>query len=208
MEKETILSTLTEKLGDTQLSDRTLTAYIDAHPVAEGAEPDEAYFTAATTFLKSLQGQYAHDVAEGIKKGANPGGSQTPPPGQQTDNTELKEMRAKLEALEKAQKDRESAETQTALANKVKAAMKEKNASDDYVLRQTFKGVTLDPAKSIEDLTTEMLNKYDAEYKACRGEGAPPRNPQAGGGGGKTATRADRFFERKGKKEGWSKDKK
>lgn len=66
------------------------------------------------------------------------------------------------------------AETQAALVKKVKAAMKEQNATDDYVLTQTLKGVTLDPAKSVEDLTKEMLVKYDAEFKACRGNGATP----------------------------------
>lgn len=209
MEKETILSTLTEKLGDTQLSERTLTAYIDSHPVADGAEPDEAYFTAATQFLQSLEGQYKHDVAEGIKKGGTPlpKGTQTPP-SNETDNKELKELRDKVAALEKDRTTREQAETQAALVKKVKAAMKEQNATDDYVLNQTFKGVTLDPAKSVDDLATEMLTKYDAEYKACRGDGAAPRQNKEGGGGGKTETRSDRFFARKKKREGgWSQNK-
>ena len=209
MEKETILSTLTEKLGDTQLSERTLTAYIDSHPVADGAEPDEAYFTAATTFLQSLEGQYKHDVAEGIKKGGTPPpkGTQTPP-GNEADNKELKELRDKVAALEKDRTSREQAETQAALVKKVKAAMKEQNATDDYVLNQTFKGVMLDPAKSVGDLVAEMLTKYDSEYKACRGDGASPRQNKEGGGGGKTETMVDRFFARKKKREGgWSQNK-
>lgn len=210
MEKETILSTLTEKMGDTQLSDRTLTAYIDAHPVAEGTEPDEAYFTAAATFLKSLEGQYNHDVSEGIKKGASktpPTNPQTPPGGGETDPDRQK-LLDRIAALEKANTERANAETQTALVAKVKAEMKKSNATDTYVLEQTFKGITLDPAKSVADLTTEMLAKYDAEYKACRGEGAAPRqtNPGGGGGGG-TETRSDRFFAKVKKKEGWAQKK-
>lgn len=201
MEKETILSTLTEKLGNTQLSQRTLTCYIESHPIAEGAEPDEAYFSSAVSFLQSLQGQYSHDVAEGLKKGTTPPKPELSP----KENSELTEMKKKLEQLEKANKDRIDAETQTALVKKVKTAMRDKNATDNYVLQQTFKGVTLDPAKSVEDLTTEMLNKYDSEYKACRGNGAPPRTQNQGGSGGKTVTRADRFFARKGQKEGWLK---
>lgn len=209
MEKETILSTLTEKLGDTQLSERTLNAYIESHPVADGAEPDEAYFTAATTFLQSLEGQYKHDVAEGIKKGGTPPpkGTETPP-GNETDSKELKELRDKVGKLEKALDDRDKAETQTALVKKVKSAMKQQNATDDYVLNQAFKGVTLDPAKSVDDLVKEMLTKYDAEYKACRGDGATPRQNKEGGGGGKTETRSDRYFARKKKREGgWSQNK-
>lgn len=209
MEKETILSTLTEKLGDTQLSERTLTTYIESHPVADGAEPDEAYFTAATKFLQSLEGQYKHDVAEGIKKGGTtPPKDTDTPPGGESDNKELKELREKVVALEQDRTDRQKAETQAALVKKVKTAMKEQNATDDYVLTQTFKGVTLDPAKSVDDLVTEMLAKYDAEYKACRGDGAAPRQNSQGGGGGKTETRSDRFFARKKKREGgWSQNK-
>lgn len=208
MEQETILSTLTEKMGDTQLSERTLTAYIESHPVADGAEPDEAYFTAATKFLQSLEGQYKHDVAEGIKKGGTPPPPPPPTtPPSPTDDKELKELRDKVASLEKDRTDRMKAETQAALVKKVKAAMKEQNATDDYVLTQTLKGVTLDPAKSVEDLTKEMLVKYDAEFKACRGNGATPRQNKEGGSGGKTETRSDRFFARKKKKEGWSQSK-
>lgn len=202
MEIETILSTLTEKMGDTQLSDRTLTAYIEAHPVAEGTDPDEAYFTTATTFLKSLEGQYNHDVAEGIKKGGTP-----PPPNPKNlpgggADPERQKLLDRIDALEKAQKERTDAETQTALAAKVKAEMKKSNATDTYVLEQTFKGITLDTKKSVADLTTEMLAKYDAEYKACRGEGAAPRQT-TGGSGGTTETRSDRFFAKVKKREGW-----
>lgn len=208
MDKETLLSTLNEKLGETQLSERTLTAYIEGHPVAEGEEPGEAYFTAATTFLKSLEGQYRHDVAEGIEKGKKP--LETPPtnpPKHNEESEELRKMRERVEALEKADKDRASAETQTELVKKVKKAMKEQNATDEYVLTQIFKGVTLDPAKSVADLTKEMLNAYDTEYKACRGSGAHPRNTNPGSGGS-GESRSKRFFERVKKKEGWGAQKK
>lgn len=206
MEQETILSTLTEKMGDTQLSARTLTAYIESHPVAEGTEPDEAYFTTATTFLKSLEGQYKHDVAEGIKNAGGTGKQNptNPPKVEEKVDEERQKLLDRIDALEKAQTERKNAETQTALVAKVKEAMKKSNATDTYVLEQTFKGITLDPAKSVDDLTKEMLTKYDAEYKACRGEGAPPRQTNnGGGGGGGTETRSDRFFARVKKKEGW-----
>lgn len=57
MEKETLLSTLTEKLGETPLSQRTLDSYISDNLPAEGTEPDEAYWEKHTKFLKSLTGQ-------------------------------------------------------------------------------------------------------------------------------------------------------
>ena len=45
MEQEKILSTLSEKLGETSFSPQTLQKYVELNPVAEGSEPDEAYGT-------------------------------------------------------------------------------------------------------------------------------------------------------------------
>jgi hypothetical protein len=42
MEKEKILSTLTEKLGTTGLSAKTIGDYLDGNLPAEGVEPDDA----------------------------------------------------------------------------------------------------------------------------------------------------------------------
>lgn len=86
--------------------------------------------------------------------------------------------------------------------SQVKAEMKKQGATDDYVLTQTLKGVTLDTKKSVADLTKEMLTAYDSEYTACRGKGAAPRNGE-NGGGSKGKTVADAFFANKQKKEGW-----
>lgn len=49
--------------------------------------------------------------------------------------------------------------------------MKAKQANDDYVLSKTLQGVTFDTKKTVDELVTEFLPKYDAEYKACRGYG-------------------------------------
>ena len=45
-------------------------------------------------------------------------------------------------------------------------AMKAKQANDDYVLSKTLQGVTFDTKKTVDELVTEFLPKYDAEYKA------------------------------------------
>lgn len=75
MEQEKILSTLSEKLGETSFSPQTLQKYVELCPVAEGSEPDEAYWNKAVNFLKGMQGQYNHDVAtkvEDFKKTISP----------------------------------------------------------------------------------------------------------------------------------------
>ena len=44
MEKEQILSEIGTRLGQTSLSQRTLSDYVDGNLPAEGTEPDDAYW--------------------------------------------------------------------------------------------------------------------------------------------------------------------
>lgn len=194
MEQEKILSTLSEKLGETSFSPQTLQTYVELNPIAEGSEPDEAYWNKAVNFLKGMQGQYNHDVAtrvEDFKKNYKP---------QKNDDElekKLKELEARLDA-------EDSKKVQADLLKKVTAAMKAKQANDDYVLSKTLQGVTFDTKKTVDELVTEFLPKYDVEYKACRGYGTAPRTSD--GSGGTQHNAASRYFERKGKKEGWKKN--
>lgn len=194
MEQEKILSTLSEKLGETSFSPQTLQTYVELNPIAEGSEPDEAYWNKAVNFLKGMQGQYNHDVAtrvEDFKKNYKP---------QKNDDElekKLKELEARLDA-------EDSKKVQADLLKKVTAAMKAKQANDDYVLSKTLQGVTFDTKKTVDELVTEFLPKYDAEYKACRGYSTAPRTSD--GSGGTQHNAASRYFERKGKKEGWKKN--
>ena len=45
MEQEKILSTLSEKLGETSFSPQTLQKYVEFNPIAEGSEPDAVSYT-------------------------------------------------------------------------------------------------------------------------------------------------------------------
>ena len=67
MEKEKILSTLTEKLGKTSLSGRSIETYVNNNLPADGTEPDDAYFAKHVNVLKSFSGQYDHDFAAAVE---------------------------------------------------------------------------------------------------------------------------------------------
>ena len=207
MEKEKILSTLNEKLGaegiKTDAFQRTFSAYIDANLPAEGTEPDEAYWNRHTAFLKSLSGQFNHDVAEQVKEQVKntPPAPQPPKPDPQP-NEEIESLKSAVAELTKKLENQESQQTQEQLMTKVKEVMKKEGATDDYVLKQTLRGVTLDAKKSVDELVKGLMEAYDSEYTACRGKGAAPRNGNQGGGGN-TKNAADAFFARKQKKEGW-----
>ena len=63
MEIEKIVSTVQEQIGNTDFSAQTIRKYVELNPVADGAEPDEAYFSKAKEFFTGLQGQFNHDFS-------------------------------------------------------------------------------------------------------------------------------------------------
>jgi len=213
MEKEQILSTLTEKLGQTSFSQQSLQTYVDNNLPADGAEPDDAYWTRHISVLKSFQGQFNHDVATKVTEQASakfeeykknwkpepPKGGEEP---KKEDSEEISALKQEIEDLKRQFSDNASRMTQAELMAKVKAAMKTQNATDAYVLEKTLQGKVLDATKSVEDLTAAMLAEYDKEYKACRGDGAAPR---MGNGSPSGKSKLDLRFEAKKRRQEASK---
>lgn len=208
MEKEQILSTINEKLGNTNFSEKTISDYVDAFIPETEENPD---FDKHVGFLKSLYGNFSADVAKQVNEAKAK--LQTPPANkQQPDDTRYAALEEKFdklmgnyEKLTEQLAQKESKLTQEQLMSQVKAEMKNQGATDEYVLKQTLRGVTFDAKKSVADLAKEMLSAYDSELTACRGKGAAPRNGGDGGGGSKGKNAADSYFARKQKKEGWGK---
>mgnify|MGYP001043653191 CR=1 FL=1 len=208
MEKEQILSTINEKLGNTNFSEKTISDYVDAFIPETEENPD---FDKHVGFLKSLYGNFSADVAKQVNEAK---AKLQPPPAnkQQPDDTRYAALEEKFdklmgnyEKLTEQLAQKESKLTQEQLMSQVKAEMEKQGATDEYVLKQTLQGVTLDTKKSVADLAKEMLTAYDSELTACRGKGAAPRNGGEGGGGSKGKNAADSYFARKQKKEGWGK---
>lgn len=230
MEIEKIVSTVQERVGNTDFSTQTIQKYVELNPVADGQEPDEAYFTKAKEFLSAMQGQYNHDFStkfteakknlltedtfksmsadqlaevkkllEGVAGEPQPTGHQEP----SHESDEVKALKAQIAKLTERLDNGDKAKQQAELLQKVRTAMKEQKANDDYVLDNTLRGVELDVTKSVEDLAKEQLARYDAEYLRCRGAGAPPRQSEGGGSAGESWL--DRKFKQKAAKEGWGK---
>lgn len=223
MEIEKIVSAVQEKIGKTDFSAQTIQKYVELNPIADGQEPDEAYFTKAKDFFTGMQGQFNHDFSTKFSEAKknlltedtfkNMSAEQlaevkkliegVKPIEKPNESEEIKALKETIKQLTDRLDNGDKAKQQAELLQKVRTAMKEQKANDDYVLENTLKGVELDVTKTVEDLTKEMLVKYDAEYLKCRGAGAPPRTSEGGGGGGETAL--DRRFKEKAKKEGWAK---
>jgi hypothetical protein len=229
MEIEKIVSTVQEKVGNTDFSAQTIQKYVELNPVAEGQEPDEAYFTKAADFFKGMQGQFNHDFSTKFKEAkknlltedtfkslsaeqlaevktllANivPDGSNGA--NGAVESEEVKALKEQIAALTERLDNGDKAKQQAELLQKVRTAMKEQKANDEYVLDNTLRGIEVDVTKSVDDLTKEYLAKYDAEYLKCRGAGAPPRVAESGGGGNDSPLK--QRFKKKAQKEGWAKD--
>lgn len=203
MEQEKIVSELLGKIGETSLSKRTIETYVSLNPLAEGVEPDDAYYSKAVEFIKAMQGQYNHDIAEFKKNNQQPTTQPKPEPtGNEGDSKVLKllkQMQADNADLKARLDAKDSAEQQLNLRSQIEAGMKAKGANDEYVLGVTLKGVVFDGSKPVNEQIEKYLAEYDKELTLARGRGATPRQGDEGGnGGGKSAVSA--YFERKNKR--------
>jgi len=226
MEIEKIVSTVQEKVGKTDFSAQTIKKYVELNPVAEGQEPDEAYFTKAVSFLQGMQGQYNHDFstkfaeakknlltedtfksmsAEQLSEVKTLLSRLTAPP-QPTppeDSSEVEALKAEIAKLTERLDNGDKAKRQSELLQKVKAGMKAQKASDDYVLEKTLDGVVFDETKPLDALVQEYLTMYDAEYTRCRGAGTPPRQGIEGVGGSGNSWLDQQFAKKKAREGGW-----
>ncbi len=193
MEKETLLSTLTEKLGETPLSQRTLDSYISDNLPAEGTEPDEAYWEKHTKFLKSLTGQYRTDVAAGIEDfkrtlKPQPSTTETQPKGGDPD------LLKRVEQLEG--KLAESAKNATAnnLRSEVAAKGKSLKVANEAIWEDAVKAVQIGDNDTAEDVTAKAKKEYERLLKRYHGDGAAPYGSSGRQGASKEAEKemADR----------------
>lgn len=173
MEKETLLSTLTEKLGETPLSQRTLTAYIDENLPAEGTEPDEAYWEKHTKFLKSLTGNYRADVAAGLEVAKRS-------LQQQSSTTETQQngggpdLLKRIEQLEG--KLAENAKNASASTLRAEATAKGKSlkVANEAIWEDAVKAVQIGDNDSADDVTDKAKKEYEKMLKRYYGEGTAP----------------------------------
>ena len=202
MEKEKILSTLTEKLGKTSFSQKTLETYVGKHLPSEGTEPDDAYWALHTEVLKTLEGQYNHDVAEAVEE-AKKNFTTPQNPNSKPNTTPLADdaITKRLEALEKALADEKKKSSMDMLRNSVLEKGQELKVSNKSLWNDVVKIVEIEDGMDDTQLTESAKKLYEERLKSYLGEGATPY------GGGGTASpdskeyekELDDFFNRKAK---------
>ena len=190
MEKEKILSTLNEQLGQTSLSERTLNDYVDNNLPTEGAEFD---FDRHVKILKSLNGNFSADVAaqvEDFKKNYKPSPSTTETQQKGGDPDLLK----RIEQLEGKLAESEKHASASYLRSEVIAKGKSLKVANEAIWEDAVKAVQIGDNATSDDVTAEAKKQYERMLKRYVGEGAAPYGSSGRQGASKEAEKemADR----------------
>lgn len=207
MTKEELLTKISEKLGKTSLSERTLNSYVEniVKLVGDDSQVNDDFLTSHVGILKSMEGQLSHEIAEAVKKNGEgkPNQNFNKPENQTDDNMKkildmISEIKTENSQLRERLDEEQSTRKETYYKRAISDAMKLKGAKNDYILKQVIDKKKFDVNKSVEDSVKEALEDYDTEYKSCFGNGAAPRESGAAGlGEGNTEKSLDAFFEKK-----------
>lgn len=197
MEKEQILSTLNEQLGQTSLSQRTISDYVDNNLPAEGAEFD---FERHAKILKSLNGNFSADVAkqvEDFKKNYKPSDSTTETPKGSGDPDLLK----RIEQLEGRLAESAKNATANNLRSEVTAKGKSLKVANEAIWEDAVKAVQIGDNDTAEDVTAKAKKEYERLLKRYHGDGAAPYGSSGRQGASKeaekeAADRRERFKEK------------
>ncbi len=189
MEKETLLSTLTEKLGETPLSQRTIGAYVDNNLPAEGTEPDDAYWERHTAILKSMGGNYRADLAAGIedfKRTYKPQSPTTDPANKGGDPDLLK----RIEQLEQQNALNAKNASANALRSEVTAKGKSLKVANEAIWADAVAAVQVGDKDTAEDVTANAKRIYEQKLRRYMGEGTEPYGSSGRQGASKEAAEA------------------
>lgn len=169
--REKILNKLKEKLGNTQLSDRTLNE-VAVNFLAQTITTDELLTDDAIASevmrLKVLEGQLNHEVAEKLKSQPKPNPVQPQEPLQPAPFQLPKEIQEELEASRKFRQEyQQQQETLRQQASKdklfkdVKDALAKAGCTDELMVRITMPQI--DYGKSAEENVTALKDIYNSE---------------------------------------------
>lgn len=189
MEKETLLSTLTEKLGETPLSQRTIGAYVDNNLPAEGTEPDDAYWERHTAILKSMGGNYRADLAAGIedfKRTYKPQSPTTDHANKGGDPDLLK----RIEQLEQQNALNAKNASANALRSEVTAKGKSLKVANEAIWADAVAAVQVGDKDTAEDVTANAKRIYEQKLRRYMGEGTEPYGSSSRQGASKEAEEA------------------
>jgi len=209
MDKETLLSKMKSKLGNTQLSDRSVESYVVGilPTITDDSIVTDAYLETHVGILRSFEGQYRHDLATGIEdwKKQNPLNPPTPPVNQPSaEVAEMqKQMAQMLQSMTEMQNQFKAQQTEQA-KNAVRTSVVEKlrkeirNATgedpNNFVFRMTTSNIAVEADSNVDDIVKNLTNAYNANLKEA---GIETSAPSFGGGTGNEDNPFGDFFKQK-----------
>ena len=204
MDKEKILPKLSQMLGKTSLSDKTISDYAAsiASLLTDEAQLTEEFYTAHVNILKSMDGNFSHDVAaqvDEIKKNLpTPQTSPATPPTTPPEDSKpqwAKELEEEIKSFKESQMKAEKQAQQKQLIESVRKRATTKDAFDEKSGWAANAGV-LNSALSmiqVEDTDTPetVEQKCQQIYNSMCVEIFGSLNAVPGAGNGKNETGTD-----------------
>lgn len=198
MEKEQLLSAMTERLGTTGLSERTISEYVDniLPTITSDEMVNDGFWNIHTKILKSLEGNLNHDVANRVNAFKSEWEKNNP---KEDTNMELyKTLVQKIENLEKQNAETFLKNTVSDLRGKVLNKADELRVSNRNLWNDAVGAVVYREGMTENELLTEAKVIYESKQKAYFGDSAVPYS--AGSASNQKAAEADldAYFARKG----------
>lgn len=199
--KEKIFNHLKEKMGKTSLSERTLDGIATSFAAFfsdENAVTDEA-LGKVLSHAKSLEGQYSHDLSEGLeraKKDLAPA-TQTTQTQQKTSEIpkelqdRLDDYQKRIEQMEKERKEALERQNHKALSEDVRKELLGKGCQDNVFLKLAL--TQLDYTKDVAGNAEALKAIYDKEYSDSVQDGTFIPKTITVSGGSVTDEQRDKF---------------
>lgn len=198
MELEKILSQIKSKVGQTDVSDRSIADYVKLH-LPDDAEPDEAFYDKAVKLIKSFQGNMSNFAATTVRKQVDAKLNElknSQSPEAETPKEGDSELLKRLEAIEQALANERKANAINSLRNSVKAKAAELKVANKAIWNDVVEFVKI-PDEATEDVLLDQVKKiYEQKLKEYTGNGATPY-----GGGQRAAAQHMSTEEAKAKRE-------
>ena len=175
MEQEQILSELNSQLGQTSLSERTIREYVAENMPEEGQEFD---FGKHAKILKSLNGNFSHDVArkvEEFKKNYKPQPEEEPKKEDDApEPSKIQQLLSRIEALEKGNEESSKAVRQSSLRAEVEALKDSLKVHNKNLWKDCVKEVAINDSDTQDKVLANVKALYEKKLKDYFGEGAAP----------------------------------
>lgn len=175
MEQEQILSTLKEKLGPTSLSDRTLSDFITGNMPEEGKEFN---YEKHVNFLKSLNGNYSHDVAAKVVELEKKYNSQPKEDAMDKKDapepSEIQKLLSRIEALEKANTASAKEGRKASVRSQVQALSDSLKVHNKNLWKDCVNEIAISDEDTQETVLEKAKKSYEKKLRDYFGEGASP----------------------------------